>query len=200
MFYGSSYSLYTGSERYYALEASAGMYYNFGNIKFRYATSEGNNYNQGYYKAITNGISYNSSTGSSATQTATSLFVKSSVASGVRLITLPEIEKRVGSLRIGMDDIAEYMDPYGVFDLAYLREVPILGRVDCVASYKPYWIASPYRGSMAEQRVTLLDVGYNGSGSLSGAHSEAYGVRPVVSLRGQRLMLTELENGTYTLK
>ena len=48
-----SYGFYTDNNNdYYALQASAGMYNNFGNIVFRYGTDSGNNYNQGYYNNI----------------------------------------------------------------------------------------------------------------------------------------------------
>ncbi|MCI9177758.1 MAG: hypothetical protein HFJ28_04185 [Clostridia bacterium] len=200
MFYGSGYTLYTGSERYYSLQASAGMYYNFGTIKFRYASSAGNNYNQGYYKSIINGATYNSATGSSTTQTATKLFVKSGVATNVRLIALPEIEKRVGSLRFGFDDITDKMDPYGVFDLEYLKQVPVLGKISMSSSYRPFWIASPYRQNTWGSNEMIAHMGYGGKGKLASSMNEEFAVRPVVSLSGSRLKLTELENGVYTLK
>jgi hypothetical protein len=163
IYYGNTdYPFYNGNERAYNLEAGAGLYYNFGTIKFRYASSAGNNYNQGFYKSIKNSIEYSSSSNSSATPTGSQLFVKSGVANGVRLITLTEINKAIGKTdKAYVSGISEKEDPKGIFKLSSIKNVPGLGNIS-FSEY--YWLASPYP---TESKNDILCITNSGNGGVT---------------------------------
>lgn len=128
--------------RNYALEASAGMYYNFGDIKFRCDNANNGIYNQGWYTSITNGEKYDSNIEKTERQTATQLFVKQGISNGVRILTLPEINRALGRENlVAASPISDTEDPKGIYKLPQLKKVPKIDKIEYTSLW--YWVASP---------------------------------------------------------
>ncbi|MCI9245739.1 MAG: type II secretion system protein [Clostridia bacterium] len=191
------YTNYAGTDTNYALQAAAGLYYNFGKIKFRYDTARNNSiYNQGWYKSITNEITYDSSTGKVARQAGNELFVKQGVSSGIRVLTLPEVNKGLGR---GATSVTQFKsDKTGIFYPGNLENVPILGRLNLAFGNARCLLASPYPNpEWAPRCLATLGEG----GSVSHVSHELVGsyIRPVVKLVDKNYEIEAVNNGSYRL-
>ena len=149
---GSDYRYYTGTNTYYALQAAAGLYYNFGDIKFAYGTSSRGE-NLGYFTEMTsNGITYNSE--NTAETTGSKLFIPTGVNASVRLLTLPEMNKMLG--RTDIDSTSMMTDPNGadgLFVLENIKNITSMSTYDY--SDGDYWLASPVAGSWDGMHVVV---------------------------------------------
>jgi len=175
---GNGYNHYTGTN-YYALQASAGYYYNLGEMTFTQGTSY-DLHNMGYYTTVKNGDT-NYTTGVTL---GNNLF-KTSQASSVRMLTLPELNKALG--RTDIDSVSRITDTTGLFQLNQLNSV-LSGK-----SYSEgfYWLASP-RPNNALNVCYMASAGFV-YGGLAGSH----GVRPVVTLSSD-IQLVEAVNSEGT--
>ena len=172
---GSDYEFYTGTDTYYALQAAAGLYYNFKDIKFAYGAHPRGN-NLGYFTEITsNGITYNSE--NTTETTGANLFIPTGVNASVRLLTLPEMNKMLG--RTDVDSTITMTDPAGmegIFVLENLKNLTSMSAYTYNDGY--YWLASMQPSVNISWGVCI--VYYDGN---VGAEGGGYGgVRPVVSL------------------
>ncbi len=185
---GNDYTYYTGTSTYYALQAAAGMYKNLKDIVFRYGTEGGSNYNQGFYKAITNsGTTYNS-TDTTSTTSGANLFKVGNV--GVRMLTLPEVNAARSASKTSTSSISTSQDKIGLYRLDQLKNVSGMEQYN-YSNTGYYWVASPYPSGSSSNFVCYVRYG----GDVYG-NSSNYGVRPVVSL-GSNIHLVPSEDGTY---
>lgn len=163
------------------------------NIKFEYGVSANNlpsnNVNRWYYNSIKNGTTIYSS--STLQPSGSDLFIKSGISDNVRICTLPEINKA-----LGRDDIAETKaimpeeDPDNLFQLTTNQsKYPGISHNGGVSG--GYFVASPYPDEYYE---VITYVGETGTFLWN---TNSSGARPVVHLIGDKMQLTEVENGTY---
>lgn len=171
---GSEYEYYTGTNTYYALQASAGLYYNFKDIKFAYgASSRGNNL--GYFTEITsNGTTYNSA--NTTETTGSKLFVPTGVNASVRLMTLPEMKT----------------DPIGADGLFALQNIKNITGMSAYtySNTGAYWLASPCPGCDFYKHVCAITEDFE----LGAIYKVGLGVRPVVCLTSN-IQFTDNGNG-----
>ena len=188
---GSDYQFYTGSSTYYGLQASAGMYYNFGDIKFAYGTSSRGN-SLGYFTEITsNGTTYNST--NTTETTGSNLFIPTGVNAKVRLLTLPEMNKMLG--RTDIDSTTTMTDPTGADGLFVLQNIKnITGMSSNTYNTGVYWLASPYPNASNYDYVCSVDC----SGGVCFLNYSRGVVRPVVSLESN-IQLTDDGNGVLKI-
>lgn len=181
---------YKGGSTYSALQGAAGLYYSFGNISF--STAQGN-YNEGSYISITNGTTtYSSTSNASASPTGSALFIRSGVASQVRLMTLSEVNRALGrTTTYSTNTISTSEDTKGLYLLKNLKSVPGLDKINYSSGY--YWIASPYPNNSHWTPICSWNI--NGTHNYSS--NDTKGVRPIVLLNGNKFKLTEVGNGTY---
>ena len=106
---GTDYTTYTGTGTYYSLQASAGFYYNLGQMTFEQGTRY-NKINQGYYTKIKNG----NTTYTSGETIGDNLFKARNDAS-IRMLTLPEVNRALGRDDIDSDD--NITDTTGIYRL-----------------------------------------------------------------------------------
>ena len=167
------------------LMASAGMYYNFGNIKFKYGSASGN---EGYYKSINNDKLYNANT--SEAKTGFELFIKQTIANRVRTITVPEINRILGrENEADLTTISEEEDSKGIFRLDQLNRVPGIDNINYQSSYI---LASPH--SHGHNHVVYISK----VGKFDWLYMSNPGnIRPVISLKDANYRLEKKENGTY---
>lgn len=170
----SNYTFYSGAlSSYYGLQASAGMYNNFGDIKFVYGISQYER-SKGFYTSITaNGTTYNSST--TEEKTGNDLFKVGNNVEKVRLLTLKELNEGVGRTDIdSLSQISETEDSIGLFRLDLLSTV--------MSGYKYsseiFWLASAYPNSYVKDGVCVA----NCVGNLMNSTYSPFGVRPVIIL------------------
>ncbi len=165
---------YKTNTTYKALQASAGFYYNLGQMTFEQKTSYDKK-NQGYYTKIKNGnVAY-----TSGETTGDNLFKTRSDAS-IRILTLPELNRALG--REDIDSTIAIRDATGLYQLDRISTETVLTS----NTYKgdSYWLASPV--PKAGDILTLLcsivsngNVSYGGNMDYDG---DCYGIRPLVSL------------------
>jgi len=164
---GNSYDFYTGNSNYYALQASAGFYYNLGEMKFTQGTS---NYekNMGYYTTVKN----RKTEYTSETITGNDLF-KTREDASIRMLTLTELNTLLR--RTDIDSINKITDTTGLFKLDELTSV-LTGK-----SYSSgiYWLASPYPGNSKN----VCRIGNSGIVDNYNTGGNAIcGIRPVICL------------------
>ena len=188
------YTFYTGEDTYYALQASAGMYYNFGNIEFAYGTSNREK-SLGYFTKITsNGTTYDST--NTTETTGTNLFVPSGVNASVRLLTLPEMNKMLG--RTEIDSTNKMSDPTGASGLFVLQNLKnVKGMIDNTYDSGYYWLASPYPISGGNNYVCY--VGSSGYVYYNDIDI-SLGVRPVVCLTSNIQLLDTNGDGVLEIQ
>lgn len=173
---GDNYALYSSNASYNALQAAAGMYYNFGNIEFAY----GNDYrekNLGHFTSITsNGVTYNSS--NTVEATGSNLFIEDGVNVEVRLLTLPEVNKAIGRTDINsIEIITAEEDSIGLYRLDQLKNVT--GMNDKIYNQVTgYWLASPQPDTSNRTKCSYI----LSNGSISHSDSIVNGVRPVICI------------------
>ena len=185
---GSDYQFYTGSNTYYGLQASAGMYYNFENIKFAYGTdSRGGNL--GYFTEITsNGTTYNDT--NTTETTGSNLFIPLGVNASVRLLTLPEMNKMLG--RTDIDSTNSIIDLDGMFTLTNIKKITGMSSYTYNSGF--YWLASPYPSAIIGSYVSNVSI--NGNINNDNGYVRC-GVRPVVSMKSD---VQFIDNGNGVLK
>ena len=191
---GSDYQFYKRSGTYYSLQASAGMYENFGNIKFAYGASNREK-SLGWFTEITsNGITYNST--NTTETTGSNLFIPTGVNAKVRLLTLPEMNKMLG--RTDIDSTTTMTDPTGADGLFVLQNIQnITGMSSNTYDTGSYWLASPSPGAYDNDGV--CKVNYDGYVGRSADTLNGFcGVRPVVSLESN-IQLTDNGNGVLKI-
>ena len=189
---GSDYTYYTGTDTYYGLQASAGMYYNFGNIKFAYGTNSRGG-NLGYFTEITsNGTKYNST--NTTETTGSNLFIPTGVNASVRLLTLPEMNKMLG--RTDIDSKTKMTDPTGVNGLFVLQNIKNITGMDSYAyELVSFWLASP----SPETRYGTGGVTVVCDGSIGTGRGDS-GVRPVVTLKFNTILTDENGDGVLEIQ
>ena len=207
---GTNYVFYTGSSKYYSLQAAAGLYYNFGETIYRYGTSS-SEYNQGYFTSITNGSTtydsnYSTTDGENIVR-ASKLFLTEK-AESVRLLTLTEIntalnrtetienEDGTTSTVIDVDSMNTITDSTGLYKLNSLTSVP---GMESFTKYSSgyYWLASPcptVANEGASLCIVLCGGGVNHGSNLSGFGP--VGVRPTVTLKSN-VQFELSEDGNY---
>lgn len=182
------YTFYNGNNSgCKSLQASAGLYYNFGDINFKYATSSSSDlYNKGFYTSITSNDKTYNNTNNVTEVTANDLFNLHKDKSIVRLLTLPEVNKAIeretdidSTSRIQpTDEKSKNAEAVGLYRLDQLKNISSMNDYNySLTGY--YWLASPY--PCAYYRTYVCLVGYDGN-----FHSSLdfyYGVRPVVVLQ-----------------
>ena len=182
---GEQYTFYTGRTEYYALEASAGLYYNFGNVPFSWI---GGSY-EGSYESITIGGKTYDIKDTSGTYTANTLFNTGNAT--IRLLTLPELNKALGRNDVDdRTDISTTEDPEGIYRLDLLKNVQ--GMSNYVYTSGMYWLASP---SPDEIRDTNLCSVYGAE--LSNNFGSRLGVRPVICMNSDKITFDLSADGTY---
>lgn len=189
------YKFYTGTNTYYGLQASAGLYYNFKNIKFAYGTtSKGNN--TGYFTRIeSNGRIFNSD--NSITISAGELFnLYGTEKADVRLLTLPEINKL-----LGREDIDSIIAINSNDDLTGIFKLEELSEMFETAQFKydkgSYYIASPdiVTDVLGKGIMTLKY-----SGEFSGDFLNSNGVRPVICINGNVKLYDQNVDGVLEIE
>lgn len=176
----ASYDFYnTNNSSYYSLQASAGMYNNFGNIVFRYGTDSGNNYNQGYYNNIKKENSIYNSQQSEITVTGNELFRIGNTK--IRMLISPEVKNKLAE------------DTLGIYKISQV--VNILSWVNYGGSNGgKYWIASP--AESAGNAAMLCYLGSSGGLSRCNLGDKA-GVRPVITFLDSNVTFDISNDGKY---
>ena len=151
--------------------AAAGLYYNFGLIKFVQGSNSEDNV--GEYKQIGD---------KSGEDISGKEFIVGGVAEEVHNLTLAELNKARGSSNL--ESASGTNGNEGVTGLFYLKGLNNFGYSSSVSSY--YWLASPD----SSNRTALWYVHDNGNIYDHGGNK--YGLRPVVSLKSN-IQITEVE-------
>ena len=179
---GNNYTLYTGNEKYYALQASAGFYYNLGQMTFEQGTSYTTK-NQGYYTKVKNGnVTY-----TSGEFIGDKLF-KARDDAKVRMLTLPELNKGIG--REDIDSLDGYDDTTGLYRLDRIQTCTPLKKNNYYSGL--YWIASPLPNTGYYSYVCKT---YFNGGSMWGEqdYSEG-GVRPVIEISSKVQLIKKTDD------
>ncbi len=192
------YNFYTGTSTYYALQVSAGFYYNFRDIKFKYSTSSRGN-NLGYFTSITTtepGTTKTTTYGENNTEEkqGIDLFKARTDVTDIRLLALPELNTALG--RTDIDSTNPMTDPSGATGLFVLQNLKnVAGMSDYTySSSERYWLASPY--PYASNYSNVCDVYY--SGSVGNYYHNNSGVRPAVILPSDVHYRVEVETDSET--
>ena len=172
---GSEFKTYTGDYKYYyALQASAGFYYNLGQMTFGYFANE---QNQGsFYKVKNQDKTYISHDDTSVTITGDSLF-KARDDVNIRMLTLPEFNKGLGIDDV--DSLTGGTDATGLYHLDTLASgTPLKNNIykDPYAGY--YILASPYGSSssaISVARYSGTEIGYVNA-------TPNMGIRPLICI------------------
>ena len=195
------YTFYTGNNAYTALQIAAGLYYNFGEIKFAYGTSS--DYNKGYFESISvyetgedEPTTYNKDTNNTAVKTGNELF-KVREDANIRLLTLTELNIFLERSN-GKDDSVDSTqgldyDLLGLFNLKKLSEIE--GMEDYYYSDSRYWLASPSPRSDLNTSVACVQ----SSMIQFGSSGDKYGVRPVIYLSSNIQFTDSNDDGTLEI-
>ena len=179
---GTDYTTYTykGPSTYYALQASAGYYYNLGQITFEQGTTY-NKKNQGYYTKIKNG----NTTYTSGETIGDNLFKARNDVS-IRMLTLPELNRALE--RKNINSANTFTDQTGIYQLSSLKTGTQLKNNLYTTGY--YWLASPWPEESDNHYVCR--VYYDGRMDKN-IHS-GIGVRPIISLSSNIQLLKKTDN------
>jgi len=185
---GGRYGLNTTSD--VSMKSSAGLYNNFGSIEFAYsASSRGSNL--GYFdKTIkaANGIKY--SANNKRTVTGKELFVIKGIATGVRTLTLPEVNEANNLTFNGRNQLTETTGLYRL-DKLTLKDSSGTNITPYIRK-GIYFLASPSHSAATQGLLETYDGHINDYDAFYG------GVRPVVSLKsGIQLMQETTKGETY---
>ena len=168
---GTDYNTYTGSSQYSALQASAGFYYNLGQMTFEQGTKY-DKLNQGYYTKIKNG----NATYTSGETTGDNLFKARNDAS-IRMLTLPELNRALG--RDDIDSTDSITDTTGLYQLDQISTGTAL--TSNIYDTGSYWLASPY--PYTSYGYDMCYVNYRGR--VYHSYDGNSWVRPLVSLESR---------------
>ncbi len=199
---GEGYQFYTGNDEYYGLEASAGLYYNFEKIKFKYGENSSDK-NKGFYKKITNkektyenGNTETSTNGEEVT--GKDLFNLYGEGATVRLLTLPELNRALN--RDDIDNTSTITDPSGLYRLDQLQNGTENNgsKESSLSNYSSgyYWFASPYPMTTYDYHVCYVH--YTGSFYSKGVGD--CGVRPLVCLNSNVQLVDTDGDGVLEIK
>ena len=201
----NDYLFYTGRTIYEGIQVAAGMYYNLGNIIFRYGTSR-TNYNQGYYRSIKNADKTYSNTENNdengITITGNDLFKVGNTK--IRMLTLSEINKALNrkedDSKYDVDStssISETEDPIGLYCLKNISTV--LKGYYYTANTDNYWISSPSPTTNNNYYSSdRLDICYiTEDGAISDMSSAYYGIRPVITILKSNVSFEISDDGKY---
>ena len=169
---GTEYATYVGSDTYVALQASAGYYYNLGQMTFEQGSHS--EYNQGYYTKVKNG----STLYTSGETTGDSLF-KARDDVNIRILTLPEFNKGFGVEDV--DSLKAVADKTGLYQLDTLfTGTALVNNIYSIGNkqFDGYYIlASPYGNSdsaICVARHSNMEMGY--------VHGTEMGIRPLICI------------------
>lgn len=196
----NTYLYYSGANVCTGLQMASGMYYNTGDIIFKYGTS---GKNQGHYNYIKNAnITYSSTEnvkdndGNDLTVTGNALFKKGNVR--LRMLTLSEINKTLGRKEIADDtkydadstnSISESEDVKGIYRL---KGYP-------ASTWNYYWLASPMPTTdnryEASSRLAVCVV--NTYGDIESDRGIDIGIRPVITMLDDKITFDISEDGEY---
>ena len=157
----------------YNVYAAAGLYSNFGLIKF--TQGESPSANVGGYKKV-NGKTSEYVTGEE--------FKVGEKAEEVHNLTLKELNEARGESETSTTSTSSKDGATGLFYLRGLNEFGYSSSSSC-----PYWLASPYAFAGGDTDDLWLVLG---DGYFSCSYDYAYGVRPVVSLKS-KIQIEEIE-------
>ena len=192
---GSDYAFYTGEETYYGLQAAAGLYHNFENIKFKYSTDT-RGANLGFFTAINNGTAYSSTENTSREVTGGELFnLYQEKGAKVRLLTLPEVNKAIGRTDVdNRSQITIQEDAKGLYRLDQLQNTNGMSQYAYNTAY--YWLASPALDSGA-RNYGICDIW--STGVVSQGYDTILGVRPVVVLPSNTEFIDDNNDGIWEI-
>ena len=203
---GEYYTFYTGDDTYYALQATAGTYYNLGEIDF--TQGSWSSYNIGYFNSISiygqaqdEPTIYDEDTNSTETKKGNELFKVREDAT-IRLITLPEIN-RILKRTTGADDAVDSLtqinateDAIGLFRLNQLKNVTRMNSYDYSEVY--YWLASPAPSTDARDNICYVRA--DGTiGSYYYDYGNSSGVRPVICISSNIQFTDSDSDGTLEM-
>ena len=190
---GDEYIFYTGDSTYKALQASAGLYYNFKEIKFAYGAGR-RGANLGYFTSITsNGTTYD--VNNTEEKNGGDLFNLYGNNATVRLLTLPELNKARGINDV--DSKKAISDKTGLYELESISTAGI-GLDSNTYTSGNYWLASPYPTTSNDHQV--IDVDYCGTIYGRSLNYCSYGVRPVVCISSNVKLEDTNEDGVFEIK
>ena len=179
---GSDYVVYTGNNTYYGLQASAGFYYNLGEMTFIQAELSDTTANQGSYIKVKNG----NTTYTSGTQIGNNLFKARSDAT-IRMLTLPELNKALG--RTDVDSVTTIKnDTTGIYAIKYISTGTPLS--DKKYSSDRYWLASPYPKTGSYYNVSDVHC----DGRINVNISTKLGVRPLVCISSKIQLIKKIDD------
>ena len=187
---GDDYTFYTGDKIYYALQASAGLYYNFEEINFAYG-AEKRGANLGDFTSITiNGTTYD--VNNTTAKTGRELFNLYGDTATVRLLTLPELNQALGRT---VTDTNTINDSTGVYRLNKISTAGI-GLDTNVYTSGYYWLASLPPSASITNHLSLVYF----NGTINSNHLNHIGVRPVVYLSSNVQLDDTNEDGVFEIK
>ena len=205
---GDNYYFYRAQTPYSALHASAGMYYNFENIKFAYGTAS-RGYNLGYFTSITttepgttNTTTYDSNNNNTVEKQGIDLFKARTDVADIRLLTLKEVNEAIGRTDIDSETtVSTTEDSIGLYRLDQLKNVTGMETYDYNFGTNGnistrYWLASPdpgYGSTSARSVVVITFHGY-----VSSANGYDAGARPAVILNSEIHYTVEIETDSTT--
>lgn len=193
---GNEYPLYAETQNYRALQVAAGMYYNFGNIKFAYVDSGGRGGSLGIIKTITsNGITYDSS--NIVEKSGEELFNLYGNKATIRSLTLPEVNKALGREDIkSLENISDTEDSVGLYNLRQLRHVEGMENY-LYEGADFFWLASPAPDTTTYLQLCFIaNVGIHTLNYYTGG---IWGLRPVICLNGNVKLVDGDNNGALEI-
>ncbi|MBO5413580.1 MAG: hypothetical protein J6A29_04755, partial [Clostridia bacterium] len=196
-----NYTFYTGElSAYIGLQASAGMYYNFKNIKFAYGTAS-RGYNLGHFTSITttepgttNKTTYDSN--NKVEKQGIDLFKARTDVTDIRLLTLKEVNEAIGRTDIdSTTTVSTTEDSIGLYRLDQLKNVTGMEIYDY--NSRPngnYWLASPWPNGSSDCSVCQGEF----DGFLYASSQVILGVRPLVCLVSETHYRVGIETDSIT--
>ena len=180
---GTDYTDYTGIGTHYSLQASAGFYYNLGQMTFEQGTTYDKK-NQGYYTKIKNG----NTTYTNGEKTGDNLFKARNDAS-IRMLTLPEFNKAMQESDIDKCDY-EFTDIIGIYRLDTISTATSL-KNNKYNNDGYYWLASPYPINK-DDLGHVCGIGY--AGYVSAMYGGTFGIRPIISLTSKIQLIKKTDD------
>ena len=170
---GTEYTTYIGSDTYYSLQASAGLYYNLGKMTFEQGTVY-NAKNQGYYTKVKN----KNTTYTSGETTGSNLFVARDDVN-IRILTLPEVNK--ANKEIIEATGIKIQDTTGIYRLDSLSTGTGLKDKIYDTGDSWYWLASPSPDK--NNNSIMCNTGSNGL--ISGHYESWLAIRPLICIKSK---------------
>ena len=180
---GTNYTIYTGSQTYHALQASAGYYYNLGRMTFKKETAYTER-NMGYYTKIIN------RNNSYTTNESGNILFRTRSDVEIRMLTLPEINEAIKKENI--DNTDTITDASGLYrlDMVYTG-TPL---VDKTYGTGTWGTASPYPGDYNECSNYICGISYNGVKIVGFGSNNNNGIRPLIVLSSNIQLLKKTDD------